>query len=86
VSVHGTQWLHFEPLQLLNFDFLCDSSDADPDPASQMDADPDPQLCRDRELQTKEENKKQLYTSLLSTIEPFLTAIGPPSSFLAFSI
>ncbi len=27
LSVHGPAWIHFEPLQLLNFDF-----DADPDP------------------------------------------------------
>ncbi len=44
------QRLHFEPLQLLNFDFNADPdadpafhSNADPDPASQSNAAPDPQ-------------------------------------------
>jgi hypothetical protein len=53
VNVLGLLWLHFEPLQILNFDFnfYPDSafySNADPDHhhrASQNDADPDPQLC-----------------------------------------
>jgi hypothetical protein len=56
VSVHGLPWLHFEPLQLLNFYFhpatdpllllMCTRirnrlhSEVDPDPASQNDADP----------------------------------------------
>ncbi len=40
-------WLHFEPLQLLSFDFDTDPDpafdcDADPNPAIHSDADPDP--------------------------------------------
>ncbi len=39
VNIYGPPWLHCEPLQLQNFDFV-----ADPDfnPAFQSDADPDP--------------------------------------------
>ncbi len=45
---YGPPWLHFEPQQLLNFDFDADPDpafhpNADADPVSQNDADPDPQ-------------------------------------------
>jgi hypothetical protein len=44
VSVHGPPRIHFEPLKLLNFDFIADSdlpfhSNANPDPAFQNNAD-----------------------------------------------
>jgi hypothetical protein len=39
LSVQGTLWLHFEPLQLLNFDF---DANPDPDPDFDVDADPFP--------------------------------------------
>jgi hypothetical protein len=43
-SVHGSPLLHFEPLNLLNFDFNADSNPANADPdqdlASKIDADP----------------------------------------------
>jgi hypothetical protein len=41
VSVFGPSWLHFEPPQLLNFDF-----DADPDLAFDFDVDADPALIQ----------------------------------------
>jgi hypothetical protein len=58
VSVHGLPWLHFQPLNLLDFDLNANldpypafyyNADADPNPASkimQMHAEPDavPQL------------------------------------------
>ncbi len=53
VSVHGPPWIHFEPLQLLNFDF-----DPDPDPASQ-NTDPDPQPCNN--IHTKESKYLEQY-------------------------
>jgi hypothetical protein len=37
LSAYGPPWLHFEPVQLMNF-----GDDADPDPAAQDNSDPDP--------------------------------------------
>ncbi len=39
VNVHGFPWLHFEPLQLLVFDF---DADLGPDPSFHSDVEPDP--------------------------------------------
>jgi hypothetical protein len=70
VSVHGPPWLHFESLQILNFDFDVDpdplqnadpntaSQNTDPNPASQ-NADPDPQPCPN--IHTKESKYLEQY-------------------------
>jgi hypothetical protein len=70
VSVHGPPWLHFEPLQILGFDFDADldpPQTADPNPASQnavpnpasQNADPDPQPCPN--IHTKESKYLEQY-------------------------
>ncbi len=50
VNVHGSLWLHFEPLHLLILDF---DADLGPDPAfhSHIDPDPDPQHWSQGSLQ-----------------------------------
>jgi hypothetical protein len=47
VSVHGPPRLHFEPQQLLNFDF---NAESDPDFHSNADVDPDPSCQNNADL------------------------------------
>jgi hypothetical protein len=57
VSVHDPPWLHFDPPQLLSFDFDADlhpdpafDFNANPYPTFRSDADPDPNAVSDPQL------------------------------------